>query len=198
MNTLPQRRSIRLRHYDYSQAGFYFVTICTHEKQALFGEIIGREMCLNRAGIIAQSEWHKTGLMREKIILHDFVVMPNHVHGIIEIVNSNDTTSANYPNVGAHCVRPHSDNIHDDDNSVYYPNSVIGGRTQCAPTLGFVIRGYKAAVTKQIHLLQSVTGQKIWQRNYHEHVIRNEASYLKIAEYVQTNPLKWHDDRYHF
>lgn len=194
MNTLPQRHSIRLRHYDYSQAGLYFVTICTYEKQALFGDVIDGEMRLNNAGKIAELEWHKTESMREKIVLHDFVVMPNHVHGIIEIINSNETIS-----VGAHCVRPHNVNLHDGDEnnpSVHYPTAVIGGRTQCAPTLGFVVSGYKAAVTKQINLLRHVAGQKVWQRNYHEHVIRNEASYLKIAEYVQTNPLKWRDDRY--
>ena len=190
MNTLPQRHSIRLRHYDYSQAGLYFVTICTHEKQALFGEIIDGKMRLNNAGKTAELEWHKTESMREQIVLHDFVVMPNHVHGIIEIIHSSETIS-----VGAHCVRPHNDNFHDENNNpTHHQNPVIGGRTQCAPTLGFVIRGYKAAVTKQINLLRHVAGQKVWQRNYHEHVIRNEPSYLKIAEYIQTNPLRWRDD----
>jgi len=166
------RRSIRLRGYDYSQNGLYFVTLCCHERQSLFGAVANDEMRLNDAGRVAHTEWEKTGAMRENIEIHAFVVMPNHVHGIIKIV-------------GAHCMRP--DVVPD----------MQPGRVQRAPTVGDVVRGYKSAVTKRINQLRNASIPPVWQRNYYEHIIRNEEAYLKIAEYIQTNPQRWDEDTYH-
>jgi len=169
---IHHRKSIRLRGYDYAQNGLYFITICTDRRLPIFGAISEGMLNLNEAGEIAYEEWLKTQHIRRNIILHEFVVMPNHVHGIIEIV-------------GADCIRP---NCTED---------IEEGRRHYASTIGDVIRGYKSAVTKVVRQLQANPGLQVWQRNYYEHVIRNEAAYLKIVDYIQTNPQRWLEDIYY-
>lgn len=176
---IHHRRSIRLRGYDYSQAGMYFVTICTQGRLCLFGDVVDGAMKLNDAGRLAHEEWRNTEVMRENIALHEFIVMPNHVHGIIEIA------------VGARCTRPLSPRADDGQGRVQL------GRVQRAPTIGDVVRGYKSAVTKRVSQLHERHSLAVWQRNYFEHIIRDEDSYLKIAEYIQTNPQRWQMDTYH-
>ncbi len=195
---LHHRRSIRLQGYDYSQAGLYFLTICTHNRVPLFGKIVDGVMVLNAAGEIVNEEWHKTGHIRHQIVLHEFVIMPNHIHGIIQLV-------------GADCIRPDEmrpDEMHADSDE--QPARIQPGRVQRAPTVpspisiiqriptvGDVVRGFKSSVTKRVNALPGASGQRIWQRNYYEHIIRNEDAYLKIAEYIQTNPQRWETDTYH-
>ncbi|MCQ8127648.1 transposase [Methylomonas rivi] len=171
---IRHRKLIRLKGYDYSKAGLFFITICCHERVPLFGVIVNGKMILNNAGRLAYMEWQKTQELRANIVLHDFVIMPNHFHAIVEIV-------------GAHCMRPDSSDIEQTEQ----------GRVQRAPTVGDVIRGYKSAVTKSLRNLQGSPNSKIWQRNYYEHIIRNEAAYLKIADYIQTNPQRWLEDTYY-
>jgi len=172
--TIHRRKSIRLQGYDYSQAGAYFITICTHNRVPLFGEIVDGEMQLNELGIVADEEWRKTEHIRTHIVLHEFVIMPNHVHGIIQLV-------------GADCIRPNC--MRADD--------VQPGRAQRAPTVGDVVRGFKSSATKRLNAISGTSGQCFWQRNYYEHIIRNEEAYLKIAEYIQTNPRCWDTDTYY-
>lgn len=176
--TIHRRKSIRLKGYDYSQAGLYFITVCTHNRVPLFGEIVDGQMQFNESGIVADEEWRKTEHIRSNIVLHEFVIMPNHVHGIIELV-------------GAHCMRPHGirPECADSDEQP--------GRVQRAPTVGDIVRGFKSSVTKRLNAISCTSGQRFWQRNYYEHIIRNEAAYLKIAEYIQTNPQRWEEDTYH-
>jgi putative transposase len=88
--TLHHRRSIRLRHYDYSRRGFYFLTICTFNRAALFGEVVDGVMLPNAAGIIADAQWQATREMRTNVELHECIIMPNHMHGILEITDSNE------------------------------------------------------------------------------------------------------------
>ena len=158
---IHHRRSIRLQTFDYSQACLCFVTICTHDRLPLFGTVAEGEMVLNAAGEIAQREWQKTVEMRSNVVSDVFVVMPDHVHGIVNITQAQS------------------------------------GRVQHHATLGDIVRGYKSAVTRQIAALHFNPDGGVWQRNYYEHVIRHEKSYLQIAEYIQTNPLRWQDDIYH-
>jgi REP element-mobilizing transposase RayT len=176
------RKSIRLKNYDYSMAGLYFITICTHERLPIFGNIVDGLMQLNDSGKIAHEEWQKTGSIRSNIVLHEFVIMPNHLHGIIQIV-------------GAHCMRP--DGMQPNSIHAGQKEHVQQGRMQCAPTVGDIIRGYKSAVTKGIKAFGSFSNHVIWQRNYYEHIIRNEAAYLKIADYIETNPQRWQEDTYY-
>lgn len=177
-DTLPSRRTIRLQGYDYSSSGIYFVTICTQDRICLFGEVIDGEMVLNNAGKIAYNEWIKTSELRNNIELGEFTIMPNHMHGII-IIND----------VGANCIRPNETN---DITGVC--NTPLRSPIQ---TVGAIIRGYKSAVTRQINNYSPLQKEKIRQRNYYEHIIRNEKSYNNITDYIAGNPINWQSDDYY-
>ncbi len=159
---IHHRRSIRIKKYDYSQAGLYFITICTHNKLCLFGQIDNMEMCLNDAGLMINHHWPILTDRFNGIKLNEFIVMPNHFHGIIETIG--DITDP--PTVG----------------------EIVGAFKSI--TTNVYIRGVKQNNWPRFD-------KKIWQRNYYEHVIRDEESYLKISEYIQTNPLKWLEDIYY-
>ena len=163
------RRSIRLQGYDYSQAGAYFVTICTQNRQCLFGDILDGEILLNEAGWIVANEWIKTPVIRTEIELDEWVVMPNHVHGILLITGSTDRNSTGDRRVAPTGPQPRS--------------------------VGAVMAGYKSAVTKRINELRQTPGAKLWQRNYWEHIVRNEPELNLIREYIQNNPNQWKMDR---
>lgn len=175
---LPQRHTIRLTDYDYSQEGLYFVTICCQDKICRFGNISNSEVILNESGKIAHDEWLNTPQLRPNIELGTFIIMPNHIHGIIIVRNQI---------VGTNCIRP---NI--DKNGVC--NTPLQPPSQ---TLGAIIRGYKSAVTKQIKQLNNVSDIRLWQRNYYEHIIRNEASFSNISDYIVNNPYNWENDDYY-
>ncbi len=158
------RRSIRVRGYDYSQAGAYFVTICAKNREFVFGKIIDTEMRLNDTGRIVQECWNDLPSRFAGIELDAFVTMPNHIHGIIIIV-------------GARLALPKA------------------GAASSAPTLGDIIRAFKSISAINVNRMLSRSGQSLWQRNYYEHVIRNEKSLNKIHEYIIHNPLRWSLDR---
>ena len=188
------RKSIRLKGYDYSQAGAYFVTICVKNKECLFGEIVNGEMILNAAGKIAFDEWNRTPEVRPNIELDAFVIMPNHMHGIIVI---NDIA------IGRGVLHtPNDTNANASDN--YTDTQGVCNTPLRSPsqTVGAIVRGYKSSVTKQINILNNGVGVThyaptiIWQRNYPEHIIRNEQSYKTIADYIVNNPAKWRDDKF--
>ena len=164
------RRSIRLRGYDYSQAGFYFVTICCYQRQRLFGEVVDGEMQLNQYGEIVENEWTKSSVIRQEIELDEYIVMPNHFHGIV-IINP----------VGANRRSP-------------LP-STHSSMKPCS--LSSLMAEFKSAVTKQINIIRNAPGTPVWQRNYYEHIIRNERSLNNIRQYIINNPLSWHQDQLH-
>ncbi len=163
------RRSIRLLGYDYTQEGFYFITICTYKHKCLFGKIKDGKMHLSKYGKIVKDEWIKTETIRQNIKIDKFVIMPNHIHGIIVIEES----------VGAYCDTP------------------LQKFKSPSNTIGAIIRGFKSAVTKQINKIHNTSGIPVWQRNYYEHIIRDEQDYWRIAEYIQNNPLRWDLDKYY-
>ena len=165
------RRSIRLRGYDYSQAGAYFVTICTQNRECLFGEIVDGEMRLNEAGRTGVNEWLKTAEIRDEIELDEWVVMPNHFHGIVVIANGRGT-ARRAPTV-ERFGQPVSGSI---------------------PT---IVRSFKSAATKRINELRQTPGAKLWQRNYWEHIIRDESELGHIREYIRNNPAQWELDKLH-
>ena len=169
------RRSIRLKGYDYSQSGFYFVTICCYQRQCLFGDIVDGEMRLNRYGEIVNKEWMRSSEIRQEIALDKYVVMPNHFHGIV-IIN----------HVGANGRSPLPQPLNQSIIPSMKPKS-----------LSFLMAGFKSSVTKQINLIRNAPGTPIWQRNYYEHIIRNEQSLNKIREYIVNNPLLWQNDQLH-
>ena len=177
---IHHRRSIRLQNYDYSQSGLYFVTICVNYRLAVLGQIMNGKMQLNDAGMIVENTWLDLVNHVSNVKLHEFVVMPNHFHGIIEIVGAGSKPAQ------------HDDNL--SNGNLRYERAGL----EPAPTKGLseIIRQFKTFSARRINQLQNSIGAPVWQRNYHEHIIRNEADYLRIANYVQTNPLRWNEDCY--
>ncbi|MCR4438784.1 MAG: transposase [bacterium] len=177
---IHHRRSIRLPGYDYAQAGAYFVTMCTHDRACLFGRVVDGEMRLNALGEIVREEWLRSAQIRREIRLDpdEFVVMPNHIHGIVWILDD----------VGAHRRAPlHRASLHGAPlrNGLWRPPR----------SLASFVAGFKSATTRRINAWRGTPGAAVWQRNYWEHVIRDDASLRRICAYIQTNPLRWHLDR---
>ncbi len=169
------RRSIRLKGYDYSQAGGYYVTIVTQLQESFFGGIRAGEMILNDAGRMVKVEWESLNIRFPNINIDVYQVMPNHFHGLIFI----------FPpvSVGAGLV----------------PAPISRATTRVAPTLGNIIGAFKSITThKYIQGVDEFTWpafyRRLWQRNYYEHIIRNLADYERIASYIINNPVNWDKD----
>lgn len=170
----PIRKLNRLQGYDYSRNALYFVTSCVQDMMSYFGEIKDNEMLLNEYGKIAHQQWQWLEQQYPYVVLHSFVVMPNHMHGIIEI----------------------------DDTTV--PVTKI-------KSLSELMGAYKTTTSKQIHLAAGTDSTDNctdrsrpvpaatfkWQRSFHDHIIRNEESYLRISYYIKNNPLNWKEDKFY-
>ncbi len=165
------RRSIRLSNYDYASRGVYFVTICTHDRQKLFGYIADGVMRINDIGGIVCQEWLRSEHIRCEIQMDEWVVMPNHMHGIV-IINNNT--------VGATGRSP----LHDSHQP----------RGPAKRSLGSLIAGFKSVATKRINELRGLPGVPVWQRNYYERIIRNESELNRIRQYILDNPRNWGND----
>ena len=183
MNTYssPNRRrrnTVRLSGYDYARAGAYFLTVCTHNKSCIFGKIIDGESSLNRIGRIVEEEWLKSTRIRAEIESDSWVVMPNHFHAIVFITDAQ----------GRQTYRPHE------------LTSRKTGDRPVAPTgptpksLGSLMSGFKSASTVRINSIRNTPRFPVWQRNYHEHIIRGEDSLNRIRQYIIDNPSKWDED----
>jgi REP element-mobilizing transposase RayT len=178
------RRSIRLKGYDYSLAGAYFVTISTQDHVCVFGAVVEGIMCLNEAGRMVSTEWDALPARFPGVGVDAFVVMPNHIHGIMVFATR---VSVGAPLVGA---------------QDFTPNRATDNRatTRVAPTLGDVVGAYKSRVTVEYTRGVKTKGwppfrRRLWQRNFYEHIIRNEASLNRIRQYILDNPVRWTFDR---
>ncbi|MDP6776441.1 MAG: transposase [Candidatus Latescibacteria bacterium] len=180
---MHRRRSIRLPGYDYSRSGAYFVTICVHQRECLYGEVNDGAVLLNDYGQIAQEEWHRTSRMRPTVQADEFVIMPNHVHGIISLTDdeSGDATTRR-------------GTMHRAPTGVPAVERFGKPTSNTVPT---IIRGYKSIVTNRVNRLRGTPGRRVWQRNYYEHVIRDQADLSTICHYIVDNPIRWEMDRYH-
>ena len=162
------RRPLRLKEYDYSQAGAYFVTVCAGRRKTLFGEIVKEGTRLNHFGMAVKKCWEDLPRHYHFLQLDAFLVMPNHIHGILMITG----------------------------------NSNVGAGFKPAPTskrhaLPEIIRALKTFSARRINEIRGTPGTPVWQRNYYEHVIRNEIDLEEIREYIQNNPFKWLEDENH-
>ena len=168
----PRRKDMRLQGYNYSQPGAYFVTLCTKNRLCLFGDVVNGQVLLSEEGRIAYDCWTDLPTHYTHIALDEFVVMPNHVHGIILIADAEKAISPNETRAG------------------YKP----------APTsrysLSEVMRGFKTFSGRRINRLRNSTGQAVWQRNFYDHVIRDEKTLAAVREYIVNNPAKWSEDYY--
>jgi len=167
-----KRRSIRLSGYDYAQSGAYFVTICTQNRACLFGTVTDGEVRLNDAGRIIQNMWSELPGRFSQIDVDSFVAMPNHIHGVIV--------------VGAQFIAP-------SNSPPDMVEDAARGAMNRAPTVGEVIRVYKAVSARAIR--STISADFRWQRNYYEHIIRNEESLNRIRQYIVDNPIRWDLDR---
>ncbi|MBN1294947.1 MAG: transposase [Candidatus Latescibacteria bacterium] len=168
------RRSIRLTGYDYSQTGTYFITICTQDKECLFGELEDNKMVFNHTGRIVKDSWLWLSTQYEYIELDEYVVMPNHLHGILLIT----------------------------DNSMKSTHGIGSSRggSRTAPTnarrksVGRLVGAFKTISTKHINEIRNTPGLKLWQRNYYEHIIRNDGDLHRVRQYIIDNPMNWNHD----
>ncbi len=171
--SLPHRKSLRLPHFDYSQPGAYFITMCTRDRHCLFGCIADSIVQLNHLGTLVQATWRGMPPFYNGLLLDEFVVMPNHLHAILFFCASNA------------------------------PLSSTNGRTQRSaptPSLPHLIRRFKSITTASFRHHSSASGSPprlhpVWQRGYYEHVIRNDRSLERIREYIANNPAQWALDR---
>ena len=184
LSNLTNRKSTRLKTYDYSLEGSYFITIVTQDRLHLFGKIENSQMILNTVGEIVKQEWENSIQLRSNISLGEFIIMPDHMHMILTINHQ----------------------ISNDKDSQEWEHSTPKSPSQ---TIGAIIRGFKGACTKKINLFYNSTGElqfahtddlqfaptffknKIWQRNYYDHIIRNQADYNRIEQYIINNPQNW-------
>lgn len=233
---IHNRRSIRLKEYDYSQPGLYYITICVQNRKCLFGKIVGTPsvghspkgqpqkiaptgivptMQLNDAGQMVRNEWLDIPNRFPQIQLHEFIVMPNHFHGIMEIVGA---SLVGAPNTVGAPNKPDGEN-ENDPAKTGRPQGI--GRPQgCASTgapnvdsaqntgdprnktVGDVAGAFKSITTNEYidgvknHNWPRFNG-KLWQRNFWEHIIRDEKSYQRISDYIINNPLNWADDKFY-
>lgn len=184
------RRSIRVKGYDYSQAGAYFVTIVTWQREMLFGDIVDGEMKLNRNGKIVQDAWFDLKNHYRHVELGAFVIMPNHVHGIIILVDDDGR--------GGSSVLGKT-NLPDDSSAG--TESLLINQTRpyvvkSKPRHGLpeIVRAFKSFSARRINRLRKTDGIPVWQRNYYEHIIRNEREMDNIYRYIESNPARWNDD----
>jgi REP element-mobilizing transposase RayT len=174
---IHHRRSIRLKGYDYSQAGLYFITICTQNRLHLFGEIDNGEMILNDAGMMIKTVWHEIPEHYNGINIDAFQIMPNHIHGIIRIINECDRDHVHI-HVGAG-PRACPDICPDIDTHIDDQPNAIGQPRGVAPTMSLpdIVHRFKTLTTKRYTdgVKQNnwlPCDKRLWQRNYYEHIIR--------------------------
>jgi putative transposase len=214
------RRSIRLPGYDYTQPGAYFVTFVAHDRECLFGDVVDGVMRLNAFGEIVRDEWFRTAVVRPYVMLdpNEFVVMPNHVHGIIWITGGRgdpvgrpydpvgrpydpvgrpyDPVGRPYDPVGRPhdpVDRPHDPmgRPHDNDRDDQRPHGPAAG------SVGAIIGQIKSIAAKRINALRGTPAAPVWGRNYYEHIIRYETSLNRIRRYIAANPSRWAEDHEH-
>jgi putative transposase len=181
---IHHRHSIRLREYDYSSGGAYFVTICAYQRECLFGEVVAGEMRLSDCGQIVREEWENTAIFRDNVELDVYAVMPNHFHGIILITID----------VGARRAVPDLVSCAPEQGTARRAPTLESFGAPVPGSLATILRSFKSAATKRINALRDNPGCPVWQRNYFEHVIRNEDDLANIRQYIADNPMKWDMD----
>jgi REP element-mobilizing transposase RayT len=179
---LPKRASLRLPSWDYSSPAWYFVTICTKHHKRILGDILDGVVQLSVFGRIAHQEWLRSAHVRTELALDAFVIMPNHIHGIVCIQSSvkvaNKSSSSEKSRARATSRSP------------------LRKPGLPSRSLGSLVAGFKVAATKRINSLRSSPGKSVWQRGYYDHVIRDDHDLVRIREYIESNPQKWEEDEY--
>ena len=185
--------SARLQNWDYGSPGLYFITICTKNREHFFGEIKNDEMILNELGLITNIEWEKTLQIRPDMNLElgEFVVMPNHFHGIVMIgENKFNAGNATDNNVATVTGRDAMHGVSTDETNTSTTKNKFGPQSK---NLGSIIRGFKSSITTYARKNKIAFE---WQSRFHDHVIRSHDEYLRISNYIMNNPTNWKNDKF--
>lgn len=196
-----RRRSIRLKGYDYSRTGVYFITIVTWGRLMLFGKIENGEMKLNPYGEIIQKWWDNIPIHFPNVETGAFIIMSNHVHGII-IITEDGRGTVPVPRVEGAIQQQGGDIIQQGEITSPLHNENVDGMEQQGGetpplrklTLGQIVAYFKYKSTKEINILDGGRVAKLWQRNYYEHIVRNEREMETIWNYIESNPAMWATD----
>jgi REP element-mobilizing transposase RayT len=172
------RRSVRLKDYDYRSEGAYFITLCTHQRECLFGTIVDDKLHLSDLGQIIFDCW-LTLPTHHSVELDEFIVMPNHLHAIIVLTTANS--------VGAGRASPSLTSLPLPNNAPIPQNAPSG-------SLGTIIGSFKSAATKQINIRRNTPGSPLWQRSFYDQIIRDEIALNRIRQYIIDNPANWNTD----
>lgn len=199
---LHHRGSYRLNGYDYTLSGAYFVTICTYQRQCLFGKIHDGEMTLNDLGMTVQAYWQRLPQHFSKLTLDALVVMPNHLHGILVIGDRSHLGELSLTLMEKREVCGHEavgfNERHDQNASSLKPKlGLAQAQGAASGSVGAIVGNFKSVSTRQINRLRNTKGKPVWQRNYHDHIIRDEAALNRIRSYIVANPRLWQADRLH-
>ena len=173
----PHRRSIRLEGYDYSQPGAYFITIVAFHRSCLFGVMSDDKVVLNPIGRLVEFEWQRLEQRFKHVELGAWIVMPNHIHGIVNIIENEVDWVKRIPNA----------NEQSSQSLEQFASPVAG-------SIATTIRSFKSSVTQQYQNLYKDYSTKLWQRNYYDHIIRSETDLKNIYDYIVDNPRKWTED----
>ena len=191
--------SARLQHWNYGWAGSYFITICTKNRENYFGNVVSGKMRLSPVGVIADICWHEIKNHTRNIELGEFVVMPNHMHGILVLSGNDGDGNDDVASIvetlpgGIGVVETlHATSLRSPNPQP--PNPKFAHISPKPGTVSTIIRSYKSAVTKHAHRLGFDFG---WQSRFHDHIIRNEASFHNISNYILNNPQNWPDDKFY-
>ncbi len=180
------RRSIRLKGYDYSQPGWYFVTVVTQNREMLFGVVVNDKMVLDLFGKIIDYHWRKLPRHFKNIVLDEYQIMPNHFHGIIHIVGAMHSDLDNQKN---------NEKFNGNASPLSQPRRPHG---TVPGSLGAIMQNFQSVTTRKINRIRKTPGARLWQRNYWEHIIRNETELNRIRNYIINNPQNWDEDRFSF
>jgi REP element-mobilizing transposase RayT len=170
--------SARLKNWDYSSEATYFITICTASRECLFGSIAVEMMKYSPIGQIVMEEFKKSFAIRAELYCEAFVVMPNHLHAILRIEKNDEITVETH---GRASLSP--------------PNYGIAYRAK--RSISSFVAGFKSSATKRVNQYRQMPGMILWQERFHDHIIRNDAEYQRILEYIETNPAHWGSDTLH-
>jgi REP element-mobilizing transposase RayT len=202
------RRSIRLKGYDYTSPGAYFVTICVQDRECVLGEVMDGEMRLNTYGCTVDEFWRQVSVHFTNVSVDAHVTMPNHIHAVITIhdtcrgaVPVPDEVSAPIPtngetlHQGGETLHQGGETLHQGGETPPLPPPLRS--TIARPTLGQIVAYYKYQTTKIVNQMLDASGTRFWQRNYWEHIIRSQTAYRRIYRYIQDNPARWKEDQLH-
>ena len=201
MNDRLHRHSIRLKQYDYAQAGAYFVTICTHNRECSLGLVVDGRVSLSECGQIVMDCWQNLPRTFAFITLDAFVVMPNHVHGIVVIRETSHSTCRGEAFWGNAPDFPGLSAAIDGSRLLPQNASPLPPYTQPRGTqpgsLAAIVQSFKSISTRRINRLRGTPGMPIWQRNYYEHVVRGDEDLNALRLYINQNAFKWELDQLH-